>query len=246
MCYNGREELIKAGKQVQSSGQASGRTIFKTDRSIPGLGQNYLTESGRKKGIRAYSNIIHLYALRGLLLKTEAALEMCHKSFGNTIAPREFCHRLEGVISLHQKENEQLSAASIGDDGGALWPALPWNELDERHHLWNFQRFMLKKEMSDILKDVETNNLSPSEIVLHLLDRLVVLEKDFAKRVFKSKERDDARGKTTIPGYAASHVRAENDAVVKAALEESRRVEKSVADIKSALSGGKRALESRL
>ena len=105
---------------------------------------------------------------------------------------------------------------------------------------------MLKKEMPDILKDVETNNLSPSEIVLHLLDRLVVLEKDFAKRVFKSKERDDARGKTTIPGYAASHVRAENDAVVKTVLEESRRVEKSVADIKSALSGGKRALESRL
>ena len=246
MCYNGREELFKAGNHAQSSGQASGQTIFKTDRSIPGLGQNYLTESGRKKGIQAYSNTIHLYALRGLLLKTEAALEMCHKSFGNTIAPREFCHRLESIISLHQKENEQLSAASIGDDGGALWPALPWNELDERHHLWNFQRFMLKKEIPDILKDVETNNLSPSEIVLHLLDRLVVLEKDFAKRVFKSKERDDARGETTIPGYAASHVRAENDAVVKTVLEESRRVEKSVADIKSALSGGKRALESRL
>ena len=246
MCYNAREELIKAGKQVQSSGQASGQTIFKTDRSIPGLGQNYLTESGRKKGIQAYSNTIHLYALRGLLLKTEAALEMCRKSFGNTIAPREFCHRLEGMISLHQNENEQLSAASIGDDGGALWPALPWNELDERHHLWNFQRYVLKREMPDILKNVETNNLSPSEIVLHLLDRLVVLEKDFANRVFKSKQRDDTRGKNTIPGYAESHVRAEDDAVVKTAMEESRRVEKSVADIKSALSGGKTALASRL
>jgi len=254
MCCNAREELIKAGNQEQLSGQASGQgageaikpTIFKTDRSIPGLGQNYLTESGRKKGIQAYSTIIHLYCLRGLLLKAEAALEMCRKSFGNTVSSRELDHRLEGIISLYQNENGQLSAASNGSDGGALWPTLPWNEVDEKHHLWNFRRCILKKEMPDILKNIETNKMSPSEIVLHLLDRLVVIEKDFAKRVFKSKQRDDARGKSTIPGYAESHVRAEDDAVVKAAMEESQRVEKSVADIKSALSSGTKVLASRL
>ena len=241
MCYYARQELIKAG-QSQTPGQASGEikraTVFKTGRSIPGLGQNYLTESGRKKGIQAYTNIIHLYALRGLLLKAETALDMCRKSFGNTVAPRELDHRLEGIISIHQNENGLLSSTLNGSDGGALWPALPWNEVGERHHLWNFQRSLLKMEMPAILKDVDTGILSPSEIVVHLLDRLVVLESDFAKRVFKSKQRDDARGKSTIPGYAENHIRAEDDAVVKAALEESLRVENSVADVKYALSGG--------
>ena len=249
MCYNARQELLKAG-QSQASGQASGEmkkaTVFKTDRSIPGLGQNYLTESGRKKGIQAYTNIIHLYALRGLLLKAETALDMCRKSFGKTVAPRELDHRLEGIISIHQSENGLLSSTLNGGDGGALWPALPWNEVDERHHLWNFQRNILKKEIPSILNDVNSGNLTPSEIVLHLLDRLVVLEKDFAQRVFKSKQRDDARGKSTIPGYAENHVRAEDDAVVKDALEESRRVESSVADIKHALSGRTRHVVSRL
>jgi len=255
MCYNARQELIKAG-QSQLPGQTSGQSaseatkstiLFKTDRAIPGLGENYLTESARQKGIQAYTNIIQLYALRGLLLKTEAALDMCRRSFGNSVAPRELNHRLEGIISIHQNENKILATALNGGDGGALWPALPWNEIDDRHHTWNFQRCILKKEMPVILKGMKTSNMLPSKIVLHLLDRLVVLEKDFAKRIFKSKQRDDARGKSTIPGYAENHVRAEDDAVVKASLEESLRVYKSVADIKSALTGGtKNCAVSRL
>lgn len=52
---------------------------------------------------------------------------------------------------------------------------------------------------------------SPSDLVMRLLERLVGLERDFANRVFKSKQREDSRGDGTLPGYKSSHISAEDD-----------------------------------
>ena len=247
MCWHARDMLVKGGNTA--SGQSSGQNslekvttkICYTHKSIYRLGQNYVTDDGRKRGISAYTNAIQLYALRGLLQKVETALEMCHKSFGDEVAPHELERRLEGIISLHRNENCRPRHSF---DDIVLWPSLPWDESSERHVVWNHQRTILKLEIPALLSADEAK-LSHSLLVLRLLERLVGLEKDLANRVLKSKRRDDERGDNTIPGYKYVHTRAEDDAVVRSAVEESHRVESSVAEIRVALLGHK-AIASRL
>eukprot|EP00562_Extubocellulus_spinifer_P024674 CAMPEP_0178673422 /NCGR_PEP_ID=MMETSP0698-20121128/34295_1 /TAXON_ID=265572 /ORGANISM="Extubocellulus spinifer, Strain CCMP396" /LENGTH=755 /DNA_ID=CAMNT_0020317435 /DNA_START=237 /DNA_END=2504 /DNA_ORIENTATION=+ len=239
MCWHAREELVKAGNSSLSS-QPSGQnslerarpTIYKSE-SIHRLGQNYITENGRRKGILAYTNVIQLYALRGLLLKVEKALKMCHKSFGDEVAPRELERRMEGILSLHRNEN---CLPRHEFENVVLWPSLPWDESNERHILWNHQRTILKMEIPSLLSQDEAN-LSPPDMVVRLLERLIGLETDFADRVFKSKRRDDTRGDSILPGYLSSHTCAEEDTVVEAAVKECQRVERSISEIRSALSG---------
>ena len=250
MCWHAREELVKAGtrtcRATSSSQSSSGQTTVGEDRSCDlqdgqvqfvhrWLGQNYITDYGRRKGIQAYTNVIQRYALRGLLLKVEKALEMCHKSFGDDVAPHELERRLEAILSPCRNENCLSRQTGDGDDI-VLWPSLPWDESSERHILWNHQRCILKKEIPALLGKSEAQS-PPSDLVLRLLELLVGLERDFANRVFKSKQRDDSRGHGTIPGYKSSHISAEDDVVIKAALEEIQRVERSVGEIRSALLG---------
>eukprot|EP00298_Acanthocystis_sp_HF-20_P012946 c20134_g1_i1.p1 GENE.c20134_g1_i1~~c20134_g1_i1.p1 ORF type:complete len:653 (+),score=252.01 c20134_g1_i1:27-1985(+) len=65
LCIQARDVLIKAeGKSRHLT--ASGEKVFSSD-IIPSLGKNYMTESSRKAGIKAYTQYIHYYALCGLL-----------------------------------------------------------------------------------------------------------------------------------------------------------------------------------
>jgi len=72
----------------------------------------------------------------------------------------------------------------------------------------------------------------------------MALEDDHAKRVYKSKSRDDARGASTVPGYADVHIAAEKDSVVLAAKKEADGVRQDVKLIEAAIGGG--VVRSRL
>jgi hypothetical protein len=71
------------------------------------------------------------------------------------------------------------------------------------------------------------------------------LEEDHAKRVYKSKSRDDSRGASTVPGYKDSHIPAEKDSVVLAAKEEAGQVKEEVEMVLAAC-GASCAVRSRL
>mmetsp|Transcript_6579 Transcript_6579/g.7179 ORF Transcript_6579/g.7179 Transcript_6579/m.7179 type:complete len:665 (-) Transcript_6579:74-2068(-) len=96
------------------------------------------------------------------------------------------------------------------------WPVLPWEE--EPNYLWSHQKAVLFREF-------------PSRKVAELLNKLLELEKDYAQRVQRSKNRDDTRGAQIIPGYRDSHVHADDDEVVKSVIEFSLSVEKNVQNV---------------
>ena len=244
MCIRAREQLLKAGhSQVLSFNQASREStakVFNSDESIPGLGDNYLTEKARQKGIRAYSDMIQRYALRGLLHKVEGIVERCHDSLRDKLSPIEICRRLDGILSSSRKDCGASILTGVNVD--PMWPTLAWEEQKkdpngpkaDGHWQWDHQRCVLKLEMQSIL-GMSASYISTIKLVAKLLLCLVQLESDYANRVFKSKERDDLRGLKMMPGYEASHIMAERDLVCKRASEESGRVDNSVKSILATL-----------
>ena len=90
---------------------------------------------------------------------------------------------------------------------------------------WEFQRMLLQEEFpkpgtSDILSWIE-----------ELLKRFVYLEKDLARRIHKSKSRDDTRGVKTIPGYKDAHISASDDPVIIEANKTAQEVEVAVSEL---------------
>ncbi len=223
-----RNALMNAEQQHQSVGEATNsKKIFKMDRDIPGLGANQLNEKGRQIGIKAYTDAIQRYALRGLLSKMVS-----------------FVNNQRGI-----SVNEALSHVGLDSisEGGKLlgvdgshphlivnWPVLPWNEAShaDKEALWKHQHAMLMNELSSILGSGSANG---NDVLNNLLQKCIVLEDDHAKRVYKSKSRDDERGASTVPGYKDAHIPAENDSVVLMAKNEASDVRNDVQLVQEAL-----------
>lgn len=133
----------------------------------------------------------------------------------------------------------ELDLASCGtlaqeDLTSAHWPALPWEEEDT----WSHQKMVLAQEFprSDAF----------SSWITDCLRELVQLEKDYAERVYSSKQRDDERGARTIPSYTEVHIEADVDDVVLAARARAIDVEREVAKVLMQLSHGVQATQSKL
>eukprot|EP00301_Raphidiophrys_heterophryoidea_P006162 c12509_g1_i1.p1 GENE.c12509_g1_i1~~c12509_g1_i1.p1 ORF type:complete len:670 (+),score=186.12 c12509_g1_i1:35-2044(+) len=71
MCVRARNAL-RNPKKPHTHALASGEGVFTSD-EIPGLGKNYMTESSRLAGEKAYSSVIRVFALRGLLRVIQSA-----------------------------------------------------------------------------------------------------------------------------------------------------------------------------
>jgi len=234
LLVNARSSLVYAGQQLQSAGEKK-MVVYKTDKSIPGLGANQLTEKGRQIGIKAYTDAIQRYALRGLLkrLVTLVSSQKIDLTLNQILAHVG----LEGV-------SEDSAASSLGAPSKSVvnWPVLPWNEESHTSSeaVWKHQHSMLLNELPSILSS--TNKTS--SILSRLLEKCMALEDDHAKRVYKSKSRDDARGASTVPGYADVHIAAEKDSVVLAAKKEADDVRQDVTLVEAAIGGG--VVRSRL
>jgi hypothetical protein len=229
LLVNARSSLVYAGQQKQSAGEKK-VVVYKTDKSIPGLGANQLTEKGRQIGIKAYTDAIQRYALRGLLERLVSLVNKSQKS-GLTLNQVLAHVGLEGV-------SEDSAAPSLGVPSKSVvnWPVLPWNEESHTSSeaVWKHQHSMLINELSSILSS--TNKAS--SILSRILEKCVALEDDHAKRVYKSKSRDDTRGASTVPGYADVHIAAEKDSVVLAAKKEADDVRQDTKLIEAAIGGG--------
>ena len=228
LLVDARDRLVYAGQQqAAGEGPSSKKAlVFKTDKAIPGLGANQLTEKGRQIGIRAYTDAIQRYALRGLL---DRLVELTKAQKGISLG--EVLHQ----VGLDNVSGSKLQAVDTTPSKPIVdWPVLPWNEAShtDAEALWKHQHTMLLKELPSILGN---NNANDNNILSQLLQKCVALEDDHAKRVYKSKSRDDARGANTVPGYKDVHVPAEKDSVVLAAREEADKVKQDAHLVEAAI-----------
>ena len=181
-----------------------GATVDKT----VGVGSNELSSRARDAGIRAYTECLERYALHGLLRWILQVTD-------------------SGKISLdlnaldHELARESKTRLEIDPFATVDWPIFPWEMKGCTE--WDYQKVLVLE-----LFPLDQNTSLWLEKVLL---RLVTLEKDFARRIHKSKARDDSRGAKTIPGYARAHVAADKDPVILEALAYAEQIDSSVADI---------------
>jgi hypothetical protein len=190
-----------------------------------GIGANTLTDRARDVGIRAYRECIQRYALHGLLSWVLRAVESGKGLDLNTIH-FELLARDAGSLPLFDPTEK------------VEWPDFPWDRKEFSE--WEYQRSLLMEEFPP---PVDSNIPKWLE---QLLMTLVTLEKDYARRIHKSKSRDDSRGGKTIPGYAQAHVAADKDPVIFDARRMVENVESSVSDILGRLSSSSLSARSRL
>ncbi|KAL7551212.1 hypothetical protein ACHAWF_014406 [Thalassiosira exigua] len=236
LMVDARDRLVRAGGQ--SAGEGTGK-VYKTDKAMWGLGANQLTEKGRQIGIRAYTDAIQRYALRALL---DRLVRLAKDGKGPS--PDDVLGRV-GLRGMGGGAGGGDLSAPAPSKPAVDWTVLPWNEPShsDPEALWEHQRATLLREAPSILGDADDG--SGADALSRLLRKCVALEEDHAKRVHKSKSRDDARGAKTVPGYEEAHVLAEKDKVVLAAKGEACNVRDNVRLVEEAL-GGSGGARSRL
>ena len=126
--------------------------------------------------------------------------------------------KLSAILRSRQGDSQRTPTHVV-----ANWPSFPWDECDEAD--WKLQQHLLREEFP------LPEGTSWDEWLIEHLKRLVSLEKIHAERIHRSKSRDDARGKDTIPGYASFHVSADKDPVIFAAQAEVQRLEETVQSV---------------
>ena len=202
-CWKARESLQKLNESAVESGQETsgkGNCLY-TKSDLIELGENTMTERGRKVGIEAYTNIIQRYALTGLYVKVNSILEK--------VSVEEAIHQIN---ILWSKSNQELSQSH---SNYTPWPVLPWEEEshNDQTKVTEHQLFILSRE----LKYMTKTPMAELTVIVTLLKKMISLELNFLERVKKSKSRDDKRGAQIIPNYNDAHILASNDPVVEMA-----------------------------
>lgn len=202
-------EMCRWAKNALKAGQSDGPEI-----KTPGIGANTLTERARDAGIRAYTEYIQHYALHGLF---DWLMGVSGKGHGHITEKQ--------IQSEFLLVNQVISGKNASFDPSTTvgWPSLPWEMkgADE----WAFQRMLLQEEFP------KAGNLDILSWIEQLLKRLVQLEKDLARRIHKSKSRDDTRGVKTIPGYKDVHISASDDPVIIEADKNAQELEAAVSNL---------------
>ena len=201
-------ERCRIARKILRDAEGVGSDLQK----VSGIGECRLTERARDGGIKAYSNAIQLFALRGLLSRLEDLLEK-ETNDDTTIS-------VEGILQ------EDISAVrgthSIVDDSCIVkWPVVPWKW---ENHFTKVQEW--EYQLAVLVEEFPANH--DLQWIQSLLKTLLCLEKDLAERIAKCKRRDDTRGAAIVPGYLDSHVLADVDPVVIDAWEHHRRTEEVV------------------
>lgn len=202
-CREMRDILVVEKQKFKSfrlSGQKSSEILITKD--IIQLGDNYVTQRGIEVGIKAYTTLVHRYALHGLM-------DVLYDKHIEDI--RTVLHKVLGGKNKVQK---------ISSHDTSRWPSMPWEDASHGNPKLELEHkiHVLQHELSSIL-DGYPGNRSGEDIGIFCLEKLISLEKNHATNVLRSKIRDDKRGIKTVPGYAEVHVMAESDSIIKLAEE---------------------------
>ncbi len=175
-----------------------------------GVGNCELSAQARDVGIRAYKECLQRFALHGLL---------------RWILHITDSGRLPLDMLALEHELPQTGTANLVMEiepmANVDWPTFPWEMKGPSE--WDCQKFLLL--------ELFPLNQNSSLWLEDALLKLVALEKDLARRILKSKQRDDSRGVKTIPGYSLSHIPADKDPVIVEALACADNIDSSVADV---------------
>ncbi len=121
-------DLVKeARKRLQA---VSGKEVY-TDKDVPGLGKNYMTERARLAGIEAYTFYLRYYALKGLLkvlkdgadgsrvledVSDDAAWEHCRQILLEEFPGKDVKFLLEELVRMEKKVAEDVEESKRKDD----------------------------------------------------------------------------------------------------------------------------------
>ncbi len=204
-CWTARDSLLGLEKSIQRSGQDTSHKSSRlyTKQNLIELGENFMTERGRKVGIDAYTSIIQRYALEGLFKKISDILDNCNID-----------EALQKICALWNQSNDNYMKYNARQ---IAWPAMPWeeNSYNDEIKMTDHQLSVLSREMNNI---IEINSpLTPESVLVLLLRKIITVEQNFFQSVQKSKSRDDKRGESTIPNYNDAHVLTSSDPVVQMA-----------------------------
>jgi hypothetical protein len=183
-----------------------GATKDRTD----GVGSCELSSRARDGGIRAYTECLQRYALHGLLRWILHVTDTGKIAFD--------MHALEHELADGHRSN---TIVDINPMAKVEWPTFPWDMKGTSE--WDYQKQLLL----ELFPLDQNSSLWLEDVLL----KLVALEKDFSRRIHKSKQRDDSRGAKIIPGYALAHVSADKDTVILEAQTTAEQVDSAVADI---------------
>ncbi|KAG7340265.1 protein of unknown function DUF4864 containing protein [Nitzschia inconspicua] len=235
-CRRARRALQQSLEKVSTEPTTTTTTTtISSITDVEGIGTNLiLTERGRDIGIEAYTNCIQRYALKGLLDWTTATVEDVDPSDFSNAVQEEFREKRNNNNDNNNKTYDRFDDV-LRDDPSVEWPSFPWEEeeldIETPMKEWDYQRYLLLEEFplnrsDDVMTWITT-----------LLEQCVHMEQEFARRVAKSKARDDVKGTETIPGYAESHVPSEQDPVVVKTRAAANEVDNSVQTILSRVNG---------
>jgi hypothetical protein len=187
------------------------------------MGHCTLTEKARLFGIQAYSSLIQLFALRGLLADLQR-----NKRVLVAAKDDHLDYLFKDLLGL----GDDMETYAV-DPAIVQWPAFPW-ETDQSDAAartwWSYQKSLLWQEFP---KDKGTTWEEWTRAALH---RLVQLEAAHVESIYECKRRDDERGSSIVPGYAGSHVAANDDPVIASARAVLRHTSDEVARLVAILS----------
>jgi len=140
-------------------------------------------------------------------------------------------YALEGLLRQYLEKKDVSTDFPCSDapelcQEGVAWTLFPWEVPDGTE--WHYQRYLLTTEFDCTEASVDW--------LKQQLEKLVELEVKYAAAVRKSKSRDDSRGQSIVPGYADSHVAANDDPVVAEADAHVAKVKEDVASVLQQLS----------
>jgi carbonic anhydrase/acetyltransferase-like protein (isoleucine patch superfamily) len=190
---------VAARRALQS---VHGAALYESDTALPGIGASQLTEKGRIAGIQAYTECIQQFALQGLYTFLVASRSKSSGSLDKALAS-EFDHVAAVALRQEATSGDTSCGASV-----VRWPEFPWDADQSPEAFWKSQRTLLLEEFP-VVQNVAGWARS-------LLQQFLVLETTYAERVYKCKERDDARGIATIPDYKRAHILVDQDPVIAA------------------------------
>jgi len=181
---------IAARESLRQVDDSSSQKVYTTESDIRGIGKCSLTERGRIGGIASYTQCIRQYALRGFLIWLQK-VDSCG-------------HDLKTALGI-QFPSGAKSVPSTESYQEASWAPVPWAQTTDAS-TWEHQSSILIQEFP-----IESDCLVWATKLLQILSDI---EDDYARLVYRSKDRDDFRGTKIIPGYKDSHISAAQDTII--------------------------------
>mmetsp|Transcript_9180 Transcript_9180/g.17339 ORF Transcript_9180/g.17339 Transcript_9180/m.17339 type:complete len:510 (-) Transcript_9180:5908-7437(-) len=202
-----------------------GKKVY-TERDVPGLGKNVMTESARKKAVESYTYFLVVYAVTGLWDKLAS------------VTPSDIDTTVQGIVrDIHMAPQ---TYASVSIPFSYTWTGTVARKPEVQE--WEQQCVILRRESLQVVDFPESmlrSTTNPYRLVNIYLDWLKSASRHLEKLTIESKRKDEIRGKKVIPGYMDAHGTVDSDKVITRLIKETDSLVHEVNMLQSRLLKGK-------